>query len=262
MMDCAQLAQFYEEYARGVLDGEERAEIEAHLARACPQCTPGIEKARWAVAQLATLAPDAQPPAPMRANILSAENATKVVTPIPKPSAPRATFPLWAWAAAAALALITGYSIRQMGIQTTQVAELRRQMQRAELQNRALQVQLELNREVALVMLSSDSKALVLTAKNTQFPVVRAYLHPLMGVAITADQMPPTPSGRTLQLWLVPKKGMPISVAIFRPDSQGLVTVIAPMRLPADEISALTISEEPAGGSPQPTSAPVWVGAL
>ena len=34
-MDCEQLAPLYEEYALGVLEGEERAELEAHLARAC-----------------------------------------------------------------------------------------------------------------------------------------------------------------------------------------------------------------------------------
>ena len=62
-MDCEQLAPLYEEYALGVLEGEERAELEAHLARACAQCTPGVEKARWVVAQLAQMAPDAQPPA-------------------------------------------------------------------------------------------------------------------------------------------------------------------------------------------------------
>ena len=34
-MTCEQLAALYEEYALGVLEGEERAEMEAHLARPC-----------------------------------------------------------------------------------------------------------------------------------------------------------------------------------------------------------------------------------
>jgi hypothetical protein len=37
-MDCEQLAPLYEEYALGVLEGDERAEIEAHLVRGCPKC--------------------------------------------------------------------------------------------------------------------------------------------------------------------------------------------------------------------------------
>ena len=39
-MNCEQLAALYEEYALGVLEGEERAELEAHLARACPTVHP------------------------------------------------------------------------------------------------------------------------------------------------------------------------------------------------------------------------------
>jgi len=71
-MDCEQLAPLYEEYALGVLEAEERAEVEAHLARHCAQCTPGIEKARWVVAQLAHVSPEAQPPESLKGKILDA----------------------------------------------------------------------------------------------------------------------------------------------------------------------------------------------
>jgi len=73
--DCRQLSEFYEEYALGTLEGPEREEIERHLARACPTCTPGVEQARWLVAQLAYLAPDAAPPAGLRARIIAAATA-------------------------------------------------------------------------------------------------------------------------------------------------------------------------------------------
>ena len=65
------------------------------------------------------------------------------VAPFEKAPAKRPIFPVWAWVAAAALALVTGYSIRQMTIQTTQLATLRRQMKLAALQNQALQDQLD-----------------------------------------------------------------------------------------------------------------------
>ena len=119
-MNCEQLAPLYEEYALGVLEGEERAELEAHLARDCDKCAPGVTRARLTVAQLAHAAPDAQPPEALRSKIMAAVKSSaetaRNVAPIakPKPSAPRAMFPPWAWAAAAALALITGYTIRQM----------------------------------------------------------------------------------------------------------------------------------------------------
>jgi len=264
-MTCGQLASLYEEYALGVLEGEERADLDAHLARACPQCTPGVSRARRAVAQLAYAAPDAQPPAALRAKIIdavkSSENATAAVAPIDrqKLAPPRPMFPAWAWIAAAALALVTGYTIRQMNNQNAQLIELRKQMKLAMLQNQSLQNQLEMTRMVSSVMLSPDSKPLKLMPKDKNMPMVHAYLHPHMGVAVTADQMPSMPSARTLQLWFVPKAGKPMSIAIFRPDAAGQIALVAPVPMPVNEIAALAVTEEPAGGSPQPTSAIAWM---
>jgi anti-sigma-K factor RskA len=258
-MDCEKLAPLYEEYALGVLEGEERAEIEAHLARVCPQCTPGMEKARWVVAQLAQMAPDAQPPQSLKKKILDAAKASGSVAEFAKPKPSRAIFPTWAWAAAALLALITGYSIRQMGNQNAQLADLRRQMKLATMQSKALQDQLDLGRMITSVMMSPESKPLKLMPVDKNMPMVHAYLHQHMGVAITADQMPSMPAARTLQLWFVPKTGKPMSVAIFRPNAEGQISIIAPVNMPVAEIAALAVTEEPAGGSPQPTTNPAWV---
>ncbi len=56
-MDCEQLAPLYEEYALGVLDDDARAELEAHLARACPKCTPGPPGPGGSSSQLSHAAP-------------------------------------------------------------------------------------------------------------------------------------------------------------------------------------------------------------
>jgi anti-sigma-K factor RskA len=90
-------------------------------------------------------------------------------------------------------------------------------------------------------------------------PTVHAYVHQRLGVAITADQMPPLASSRTLQLWYVPKSGMPISAAIFHPDAAGQIAFVAPVNIPVNQIAALAITEEPAGGSPQPTTPIAWI---
>jgi anti-sigma-K factor RskA len=264
-MNCEQLAPLYEEYALGVLEGKERAELEEHLARACPQCTPGVAKARYVIAQLALAAPDAQPSAALRGRIMDAvktsEETARTVLPIekPKPSTQGAMFPVWAWIAAAALALVTGFTIRQMNNQNDQLAQLRKQMKLATMQNQALQNQLDMDRMVAMVMMSPDSMPLKLMPKDKNMPMVHAYLHPHMGVAITADQMPSMTSARTLQLWFVPKTGKPMSVAIFHPDATGQIALVAPVNMPRNEIAALAVTDEPAGGSPQPTTPIAWM---
>jgi anti-sigma-K factor RskA len=266
--NCEELAPLYEEYALGVLEGEERAEMEAHLARAGDKCVAGVAEARWVVAQLAHTAPDAPPPAALRAKIVDAvkpgKDEARGAVPLerPKPAEPRAMFPAWAWVAATALALITAYSIRQMNNQTVQLGQLQKQLKLAQAQSAALQNQLEMNRMVAMVMMSPDSKQLKLMPVDKNMPMVRAYLHPHMGVAITADQMPSIPSGRTLQLWFVPKSGKPLSAAIFRPDAMGQIAFVAPVTMPETEIAALAVTDEPAGGSPQPTTMPAWVAQM
>src|SRR6202008_1537578 len=111
-------------------------------------------------------------------------------------------------------------------------AELRKEMKIATAQNQALQSQVEMIHMVSSVMLSPDSVPLKLMPKDKNMPMVHAYLHPHMGVAITADQMPSMPPARTLQLWLVPKAGKPLSIAIFHPDAGGQIALVAPVNVP------------------------------
>src|SRR5262249_35554889 len=143
-------------------------------------------------------------------------------------SSNRSAFPAWAWVAALALALVTAYLVRRMGTQTAQLADLQHQIRRAEIQNQALQTQLDIGRQISAIMLSPESKLVKLDPNQPKLPAMLIYLHPQMGYAIVADGMPAVPSSRTLQIWFTPKTGSLTSVAIFRPNAQGLVSVLAP----------------------------------
>lgn len=275
MDDCKQLSEFYEAYALGALEGAEREEIERHLARGCPTCTPGVEQARWLVAHLAYLAPEAQPPAALRGRIVAA-----AIGSAPAGAARTAggagvrsiaargerrrqsAIPGWAWAIAAALLLATVYSVRQTRRLDRELAAVQRDLRDGQAQRAAIESEREHYQMAMEILSAQDTKALELMPKKAAMPPVQAYWSPKMGLLVMSANMPQMASNMTLQLWMVPKKGQPMSVGIFRPDGEGHVMLVAAPGEPIAEIAALAISEEPAGGSAQPTSAPVWVGPL
>ncbi len=79
---------------------------------------------------------------------------------------------------------------------------------------------------------------------------------------IHAFRLKPAATGRAYQLWLI-KDGKPVPSRVFNADADehGLVWGI---EMPADTkgVTAVAITDEPAGGSLQPTTTPFMVGAF
>ena len=280
MASCEQLAELYEAYALGALEGAELAAVEEHLARQCPTCTPGVAQARALVANLSYLAPPAEPPAALRRKLLTAiaaEPAGTAAGAVPtgatvrgvdavaqdRARAPeRAWVPAWAWVAAAALILFAGYTTFQMRQFSREVAVLERQGAQEQQRSRALDSERERYLQALNIIGAASTRRLQLKPGKTAMPPVTAYWNPGMGLVLAADKMPDMPPGRTLQLWVVPQQGAPISVGIFRPNAAGQVLMVMPAASAMLMAKALAISDEPAGGSPQPTSTPEWVGPV
>src|SRR5947199_39328 len=102
--------------------------------------------------------------------------------------------------------------------------------------------------------------ALDALAATGKAPTMRLYWNRARGlVVLAAFDLPPAPSGRTYQLWAIKKGQNPVSLGTFNTAAGGraVVTLPAPAGLKPD-LSAVT--EEPAGGSPQPTQQPFLVG--
>lgn len=76
-----------------------------------------------------------------------------------------------------------------------------------------------------------------------------------------AHSLPAVAADREYQLWLI-TPGRRISAGTFRPGADGRAHVAATFALPADSLRAIAVTEEPAGGMPQPTGTPLIVGAL
>jgi anti-sigma-K factor RskA len=102
-------------------------------------------------------------------------------------------------------------------------------------------------------------------AGNKDLPMLQATWSPEFGLVISGQRLAPPPGNRTLQLWLIPKAtaGKAIPSLTLRPGPDGRFDLL--VANPPDSpgaIKALAISEEADGGSPQPRTTPVWVGAV
>jgi anti-sigma-K factor RskA len=224
-------------YALDALDGEERAVFEAHLAQ-CGQCRAEVASFREVAARLAAAAPDASPAPALRSRVLAVARRP-------------ARLPWLAAAAALVLALAASYGYWQ---------------ERGD--RRALE------RAVALVrdsLAARDSLLAAVLAPNVgtanlaatgKPPTARLFWNPARRVVVIAVfDLPPAPSGRTYQLWAIATGKAPVSLGVFDTRPDGRLT--AAMTVPADLVFQVTaVTEEPAGGSPQPTQTPFLIGEV
>ncbi len=230
-------------YALSALAQEERAEFEAHLAE-CATCRAEVQAFREVSGLLAHAAPAAVPPRALRERILRGARQVRPIAARGRPLLP------WLAAAAAVLAVAAGY-----GYWTARVAQT---ALRGALDSTRARLD-SANQLVAAVLDSAVGTAdLAATGKP---PSMRLFWnHARNLVVVAAFELPPAPAGRTYQLWAIKKGQAPVSVGTFNTPPAGRTVVT--LRMPAGfkpDLSAVT--EEPAGGSRQPTQQPFLVGS-
>lgn len=275
-------------YAIGALDPSERTTFETHLA-GCDACRAEVASLREVVGHLPLALPVTRAPNharlrnrilrearerdASRRGVLALADHRPVTAPVVaepvSPAAhaaghlPRRSSTRWMpWAAAASIALLAGaggYAMRASadaettrGLQA-QVAELRGVAARAE---RSEQVVEELlGPEVHVVSLSPTAAAR---------PTLRVYWnHTKRRFVVTAFALPPTPAGKSYQLWAIVKGKAPMSMGTFVADANGRATTTLPVSdvvNAAGTIALCALTLEPLGGSPQPTETPRLVG--
>jgi anti-sigma-K factor RskA len=261
--NCGQFREMFESYALGALDAAERAALEAHLATGCQDCAKAVEEARWLVSQLAYMAPEAAPSDMLKDRLMQTVRAEAQITKRSAPS--KSAIPFWMWAGVAALLLFSVYS-------TWNAQRLQQEVQAANqraaviLQERhELEAQLQLAKRAATIVTDPASVKIALASPDPQTPALEAKWHSQLGIVVTGQKILAPSGNRVLQLWLIPKApdGKPIPSLTLRPDADGkfVLLVSDPPELMA-ETKALAVTEEPAGGSPQPTTTPRWVGGV
>jgi anti-sigma-K factor RskA len=58
-------------------------------------------------------------------------------------------------------------------------------------------------------------------------------------------------------LWVTPAKGNPVPAGVFQSQPDATAVFVRPG--PVDEAAAITVTVEPDGGSPQPTTSPIVI---
>jgi anti-sigma-K factor RskA len=238
-MSCQELRDMYELYALGVLEGEEKAEIEAHLDRGCESCQRGLADARAFNAMLLSIGPEEVPSRRLRHRLLASIGYER---------------PRWFWTGALAAALMLALAI-WMGTQ-----ERERSNQLADARKSLLQVTGERDRlNQALRFLADPETRPASFGKGQQAPP-RGYvfLHPQLGVMLIASNLPAAGAGKTYEMWVIPKTGAPEPAGLFQSDGmRGLYILNGPLDLTA--MNAVAVTLEPEAGSPAPTAKPIIV---
>lgn len=253
-------------YVLDALDAEEQESFEARLAQD-GELQRLVDEARASTLVLAEALADLQPPAELRERVMGrwreAKTTADGVRPDIEPGGRtggsnglRSVAPWLLLAASVAGLFWLGNQNRQL---TQQTATLEDQLE-------AVRSSLG-NAQIALARL--DSMAAALSGPNVQLATLSGDNDPSIRLVwnrdrnlllVAAQNLPPLPQGRTFQLWGIRGTDAPVSLGTFDTSPTGDALVTLPADL-ADDYDVSAITEEPEGGSPQPTTTPFLVGA-
>jgi anti-sigma-K factor RskA len=265
--------------ALGALDGEEAEAVRAHLER-CDECRRELESLREAASLLAYTVPQA-PMDPGRSARLRARLVARAAADRgapPAADAPPATAPAdgpgvipisrvrerrgigggWLAAAAAVLLLIAvgAWAARMKG----RYDELSGRY--AALDGERTQLVQAMARRDSMVDALSGPGVRVIELASTQrrAPGGRMFWDPATARwTFFAHDLPILRPDRDYQLWLITPAG-PVSAGTFKPTPDGQATMQATYAMPRDQLRAVAVTEEPAGGLPKPSGQPLILG--
>lgn len=217
-----------------------------------------------------------EPPPALRSRLLAAVGAAaapaEVVT-MPRPAADAAAHRparRWALPLAASLALalagFSGYQAAQMADQRATIERLSERLEeieartptvaamRAQLAEMKQRMEMITGRGVEICALRPMAAEAVLADSRGVLYVAPDHQH----WYLTIEDLTPCSEGRAYQLWFVPADGEPVSAGIFDV-SDGVRVELSSNRMPK-ATRAVTVTLEPAGGSPVPTGPAVLHG--
>jgi anti-sigma-K factor RskA len=236
-MTCEELRDMHELYALGLLDGDEKQEIDAHLQRGCPTCRQSLSEAQAMNAVLLSSVPAVQPSSRLKRRLM----ASVGVQPVG-----------WTWAAALAAACLLVVTLWLSDQERKRAGEL------AQTRGEMIQVAAERDRVFqALSFLNQPETRQVGFAKG---PRGNVFLNPSRGILLISSNLPRLDPGRIFEMWVIPKGGAPRPAGLFQANPDGTAVHILAGALDRASLNAVAVTVEPAAGSPAPTS-PIIIAA-
>jgi anti-sigma-K factor RskA len=239
-------------YALGALEANDRVMLEKHLED-CASCRRELEALRGDMALLALSAGGARPPARSRQRLMTAIAAE------PRRTIQRRRTHWWALMpslAAAAMAVIAVFFWMKNSDLKEELADLEKVVS-------TQAFELQRAREIVSTLTATDAMRVTLVAAKTPpQPQGRAiYVRSNASLIFLANNLPPLPTQKAYELWLIPTQGAPIPAGVFKPDAHGSATVMNPPLPQNIEAKAFAITVEPETGSSAPTMPILMMGA-
>jgi Anti-sigma-K factor rskA/Putative zinc-finger len=263
MSEHEQFAEDLALHALNALEGEERANLEKHLAT-CASCRVELEQLRGdgALLALSTLGP--KPPLRARQRLLDAVAKEKIPTLSAKNAdrmghsfaTPRRSW--WGWLGWAATAAVIVFATSLW----KENSELRESLALAGARVAQDTRELDNLRRVAAPIIEPEAQRITLVSVKTPAqPQGKAfYLRKRSSLVFVANNMPALPPQKAYELWLIPAQGAAIPAGVFKPDAHGSATVVNPPLPAGTEAKAFAITVENEAGATTPTMPIVMMG--
>ncbi len=243
-MTCAELSDRFELYTLGVLEGEEKQEVDAHLSRNCPECRRNLKDALCVNALLLSLTPlERRPRRRLKKRVLASIGVERS---------------RWTWAAVLAATCILAVALWlsvQERYRTAELAEARMSLH---------QVSAERDRMLQALSFLNDPETRPAAFSRGQAVAARGnvFVNPRTGVLLIASNLPRLDSGKAYEMWLIPKSGNPRPAGLFQSDGAGAAFHILSGPVDPADFAAVAVTVEPETGSSAPTTTPILVANL
>lgn len=240
----------------GGLESDEAARLEKHLASGCPHCTAELAALSESLNLMPLALPEVTPSESAKARLMARVRSEAP----PRASSSGSWWRLAAAVAAAAIlaAYVGGAYVARRSAAVVADLHARLDRQAAELVDLRRQI---VQTKDSIRMASAPGVHVFDLAgqKGAEQASARVFWDPKGETwQLYAASLPAPPAGKTYQLWLITPTRK-ISAGTFGP-TEGAGAI----RVPADAgtVVAAAVTDEPAGGSPQPTGSILLLGKL